>query len=115
MTASRVERRAAIKPNLHVWFALFTVSALADAFIHRFTVEKLAGVHCLTARHRLLKTEIKHLQPESPYLYEFKVLHIVLMAKFLLVEKYDNARGIIALPSSSVCIKTHVKSYTWLA
>ena len=49
------------------------------------------------------------------FFYEFKVLHIVLMAKVLLVEKYDNARGITALPSSSVCIKTHVESYTWLA
>lgn len=57
--ASWVEGRGAIKHNLHVYIALFTVYALADAFIQRFTVKELARVHCSAARHTRCSAEIK--------------------------------------------------------
>lgn len=44
-----MEWRAAVKHNLHVCIALFTVEALADAFICGFTLKVLAGVYRLIA------------------------------------------------------------------
>lgn len=74
------------KTNLHVYVALFTVEALADAFIQRFTVKELARVHCFAARHISCSAKIKIATFKLLLLF-LRVQHLTHVPKFMFVEK----------------------------